>query len=264
MKDNKCIFVITLHKSEIDNYEYVSFSRLCKMFGQKYDILINTYKELDLTEYSVIAKKYNTELIINYYDKEYFDNIWGYSLIVTDVMLYKKLSNYKYIFIYHLDNYIFKNELEYWINKDYDQCECVAVASTISGGYRFWYNGEGLRKTSRFLRLFDEEQENFCNFKTQLLTLNLFNKTQSPLSKDWILYKCGEDVYYTDHISGGKVREDMLQFGWTTNILNSFDVTDKYGLPMMIHNFEKGHDWILQTIGDPDKDPEACINKTYY
>lgn len=46
-------------------------------------------------------------------------------MLMVNYKLYEKFLDYEYMFIYHLDCYIFYDNLEYWMNLGLPQVECL-------------------------------------------------------------------------------------------------------------------------------------------
>ena len=62
----------------------------------------------------------------------------------------EKFLDYEYMFIYHLDCYIFYDNLEYWMNLNLPQVECVWDCIVNDVFITYYYNGEGLRNVRVF------------------------------------------------------------------------------------------------------------------
>lgn len=263
MQNKDCVFVLSIYKETMNNYEIVSFSRLCKLMGNKYDIYVNTYEELNVTQYINIANKYGVTLNLIYWNKTLFTSVWGYSLLVTNQWMYKLFREYKYIFIYQLDCYIFKDTLDYWIAQDLNQIECINILYLASGKNLFHFNGQGLRKISACLDVFDTHYEELNNLKNNIITLKRMHDNGDALEEYNLMYLCGEDMFFTKYLSNDLIKEEYFYFGWSAYFNEQLGLLDKYGYPMIIHNFNKDVDWILNVIGNPDEDLEGCINKTF-
>ena len=115
----KVVIVIPLYKANPQRSEQASF-RQCLSVLRKYDISLLTYKELDISVYELIAKEFNCVLNKVYFSKDYFVSISGYNRLCLNPVLYKKFFEYKFMLIYQLDAWVFKDELEFWCDKGYD------------------------------------------------------------------------------------------------------------------------------------------------
>jgi hypothetical protein len=54
------------------------------------------------------------------FDDSYFNGISGYNKLMLSETFYAGFRHRKYILIYQLDAYVFRNELAFWCHKDYD------------------------------------------------------------------------------------------------------------------------------------------------
>lgn len=54
------------------------------------------------------------------FPNKYFGSALRHSLMLFDEEFYKAFEDYEYIFFYHLDALVFKDELESWVSKNYD------------------------------------------------------------------------------------------------------------------------------------------------
>jgi hypothetical protein len=50
----------------------------------------------------------------------YFKSVFGYNRLMLTASFYERFSHSKFILIYQLDAYVFRDELLYWCSKDYD------------------------------------------------------------------------------------------------------------------------------------------------
>lgn len=266
---NDCIVIVPAYKSHLNNYEYVSFARCCKLLSKDYTICLLTYPRMNLSEYTKIFNKYadtqNMQLTQLYFNKEYFNSPLTYSLIMLEHKLYNTFKNYKYILIYQLDCYIFKNDIKIWIDKDYPQCECINFAkNSNSSDLEAYFNGQGLRRIDAFLNFFENNIELVNSFRTQILSSIIFKcfGIYNGLTKNtWLMYKMGEGRFFTKYISNDKIFGDIIDFGRSERKQELYEQTQT--IPTMINHFNKHDEWSKQMIGDPDKDKEACINRNF-
>ncbi|WP_443938123.1 DUF5672 family protein [Pedobacter sp. MW01-1-1] len=84
-----------------------------------YPIIFVTPKSLDTDIYENECKEKVDFRLIRFNDT-YFKNIAGYNSLMLSPMFYKHFLCYKYILVYQLDAFVFKDELLYWCSKNYD------------------------------------------------------------------------------------------------------------------------------------------------
>ncbi len=116
---NLCVVVIPIYKTNPSRSEEASF-RQCLTVLSDFDITIVTFEDLDLAPYQNISKKVGKTYRVEYFDQNYFKSLDGYNKLCLSPSLYKRFLNYKYMLLYQLDAWVFRNELEYWCKKDYD------------------------------------------------------------------------------------------------------------------------------------------------
>lgn len=223
MKYKFCI-IIPVHSPILNICEQLSLKRLVNVIKNKnYDVFFITPENLDLSEYKKII---DSELSSNdkftfsriSFDKKYFQNSDAYNKFCIDYNFYKTFYDYKYIFMYQLDCYLFKDNIEEWCDKNYD-----FIGSPILSEYSGWKDnndiiwvpkvgngGFGLRKISTFMEITDPNGELMQYFKDiygqPLYDLKKFNQ---------------EDKYFYN----------IFRYYWEANIL-SWKEACKFGLDM--------------------------------
>jgi hypothetical protein len=161
---NQCI-VIPIYKKTPSETELISL-RQCLKILSKYQIIFVACKELDCSVYVKICKEYNAAFSFEYFPYYYSFGLYGYNALLLTKKFYLRFQKYQYMLIYQLDAYVFRDELEYWCDQDYDYIGApfVSVNSIVEVpqfGNR--YNvavGNGgfcLRKIDTFIRLSSPE-----------------------------------------------------------------------------------------------------------
>ena len=169
---NLCCIVVPIYKTLPTHIEIASFRQLLKVLS-KYDIIIYTYQGLDLSVYLNEASFANKSLQIEYFEKYYFSSIKGYNRLCLTVDFYRRVSSYKYMLIYQLDAWVFRDDLEYWCNLGYDYVGAPWFTNwgTYEDGETLWAVGNGglsLRNNSFYIR--------FLNYKWPILHRVDFDK----------------------------------------------------------------------------------------
>lgn len=156
--DNKlCAIVIPVYKDCIDRYEELSF-RQCLKVLYRYPIFLLTHEHLDTSVYDNIAKDNNVKLDRSFFADEYFGSIAGYNSLLKSKQFYNAFEAFRYILIYQLDAFVFKDELEYWCKQGYDYIGAPWMVND-SGDMMdksMWTVGNGgfsLRKISHCLKV---------------------------------------------------------------------------------------------------------------
>jgi hypothetical protein len=152
----KCSIIIPIYSESLLELELISLKQCCEMLIN-YQIIIITYKTLDITEYVRIFQNYKVNYKVEYFHKRYFSGISGYNALMFSNEFYKRFLYYEYILIYQLDAYVFSSELNYWLEQDYDYIGApnfkeirhtleLELVENLNGGF-------SLRKTSVFYHL---------------------------------------------------------------------------------------------------------------
>jgi hypothetical protein len=111
---NDCIIIIPVYKSYFTKFENIAFTQCFNVLKQ-YPIVFIKPASIKL---NIPACNFPFEIIS--FDDRYFKDIWGYNRLMLSGEFYGLFLKYKYMLIYQLDAFVFKDELEYWCNKDYD------------------------------------------------------------------------------------------------------------------------------------------------
>lgn len=116
MKDrNNVVVVIPYYKNELMDSEQKSLQACVRTLGT-YDIFLITPNSLDTTK---ICQKYPLLKVRTFAD-EFFHSLRGYNKLMLSEIFYSRFTDYNYILIYQLDAFVFKDELQFWADKDYD------------------------------------------------------------------------------------------------------------------------------------------------
>ena len=107
--------VIPIYQNKLDENESLSLAQGLKILS-RYPITVIKPQSLDLT---CIHNQY-PQICFENFDDEYFDGIYGYNRLMLSPLFYERFLQYDYILIYQLDAWVFRDELEYWCDKDYD------------------------------------------------------------------------------------------------------------------------------------------------
>jgi hypothetical protein len=107
--------VIPIYKQKLTINERSSLNQCVKVLSG-YSITLVCPKGLDLMEYYLVYPDFKIE----YFDIYYFKSLQGYNKLLLSTNFYKRFKAFKYILIYQLDAWVFRDELEYWCQQNYD------------------------------------------------------------------------------------------------------------------------------------------------
>ena len=113
----KVVITIPLYKSNISKSEMLALNQLINVL-KNHQINFFTFKELDFSQYSELLQ--NVDYSITYFKKFFFKDTLSYSKLLCSKSFYKKYKNYKYLLLYQLDAWVFRDELAYWVGQNYD------------------------------------------------------------------------------------------------------------------------------------------------
>ncbi len=111
-----CCIVIPVYKPTPDANELLSFKQCMKILST-HSIVLVASQSLDTKQYETIQG--NTISVIRF-DDDYFKSTEGYNRLMLSPGFYKNFTAFRYILIYQLDAWIFRDELNEWCKKNYD------------------------------------------------------------------------------------------------------------------------------------------------
>lgn len=152
----KAVVVIPVYKSQLNDREYTSFEACCRIL-RKYTLCLVTYNQFDDTVYCQIARLYNVKLQVEYFEDYYFKNIHGYNRLMLSADFYHRFDEFRYMLVYQLDAYVFRDELQKWCGCDFDYIGAPLFAPGFRYSTQYALVGNGgfsLRKTQVFESLF--------------------------------------------------------------------------------------------------------------
>jgi len=109
---------IPIYKQTISEDELISLTQCLSILG-KHKIIFFAPASLDTAFYENFCHG-KIDFAIERFADDYFIDIPGYNRLMLSTAFYKRFNNYKYILIYQLDAYVFRDELEYWCKQGYD------------------------------------------------------------------------------------------------------------------------------------------------
>ncbi|MBD2753316.1 DUF5672 family protein [Spirosoma validum] len=116
----RCAIVIPVYKENLTKEEYASLKQIFIVLPKlKYFLICGD--NFDSKNYELIIEAYkDVDYSIKRFRNKYFASINGYNELLLKPKFYKTFSEYDYILIYQLDAWIFRDELDYWCNLNYD------------------------------------------------------------------------------------------------------------------------------------------------
>lgn len=149
----RCIIVIPIHKSIPTEDELLSLQQCVSML-KKHPICIVCPNGLDVSQYIANLSNADTIFSIEHFPQRFFDGIKGYNLLMLDKRFYERFASYKYMLIYQLDAWVFRDELDEWCNKGYDYIGAPWIEKDDRGELQLTGVGNGgfsLRRVQHFI-----------------------------------------------------------------------------------------------------------------
>ena len=149
MKNESCLVevVIPIYKNNISENEMMSLQQVYDILS-KHPLTVIKPESLDLSE---LAKGFPL-LNIRSFDDSFFNGIPGYNRLMLSEAFYSGFSHTKYILIYQLDAYVFRDELTCWCDKDYDYIGAPWLKKPI-------YNAPIISLIMRLFRDYDKHKK---------------------------------------------------------------------------------------------------------
>lgn len=108
----KTKIVVPLYKNELSPNEELSFSNILKLYKAS-EVCLFTPESLKLEK-----RFHNIEQ--QHFEDKYFKNVMTYNKLMLSRIFYERFANYDYILVHQLDAFMFRKDLEYWCQKEYD------------------------------------------------------------------------------------------------------------------------------------------------
>jgi len=227
MNQNKCIIIVPLYKTEFDNDEYNSIKQLFNILGQ-YNIAAIYPESLDLSYYN---ENFSFNDYYSFWDSHFQNYPYGYNNLLMLDGFYEIFSEYEYMLIYQPDAWVFKDELDYWIYRDYDYIGAPYLYFDYYSAYQqmspIGNGGFSLRKIKTFIYAC----KNFHSYADYIL-----NENDPYLGEDHfpMLVNEGENL----EVFKMPTFDDAKKFSWDLNPVALFIVND-YELPFGCHAYNK-------------------------
>lgn len=186
-KKTLCAIVIPVYKSELSESEKRSFLKCLKTFKGR-AIFLAAPNKLDLSAY----RQHDESLLTAKFENEFFKDIESYNRLLLSNHFYKRFSDYKYILIYQLDAYVFKDELEYWCKKGYDY-----IGAPIINNHFVTPWLKHLNKRNLLLKLGILKNDNVGNGGFSLRKVSSFIFNSQLFKKETEGWSLNEDLFWS-------------------------------------------------------------------
>jgi hypothetical protein len=162
--------VIPVYKPKPSDTEIISLNQCLKIFNNE-NITFCTYHDFDCREYDSVAERNGVEINYVFFDADFFLSQSSYNQLLLSKSFYNGFASSDYILIYQLDSFVFRNELDYWIENEYDYIGAPwfkykgnqAVFDGVGNG------GFSLRKVRSLLRILELNRDKIVKGLPRLL-----------------------------------------------------------------------------------------------
>lgn len=220
----EAVVVVPVYKPRLEGSELKSLLQCIHILGN-HPIIIAAPVDLDTGFYQQVS---NHEIQVIRFAEKYFTSTTGYSELLTSAHFYRSFISFKYILIYQVDAWVFRDELSYWCQQDYDYIGAPWIEKPpITSGKK---------------PLVDLSERLYNKVGNGGLSLR---KVKTHIRWSWlvgIIFKFlpkNEDILWTLFAPLKKPKAlHALRFAYELNPEKSYELTDKQ-LPFGCHAWEK-------------------------
>lgn len=152
---NKLGIIIPVYKSTLSPNEIISFNSIIINL-QFYEIIIITYEKIDLSILFSEFEGLQDKVKVEFFHEYFFSDLNSYNKLLRSYKFYIRFSNFEFILICQLDTYVFSENIDYWISKNYSYIGAPWINES-GNGFELVGVGNGglsLRKVNDYLRVF--------------------------------------------------------------------------------------------------------------
>jgi hypothetical protein len=212
--------VIPIHSSNPTALELSSFKQ-CFSILRSHSITVLAPKNLNLELYREVVSEFEVIFI----DPIWQSSLAQYNKLKVSGYFYKLFKSYQYLLTYELDGWVFKDELEYWCNKNYEYIgapwfEGWDKADKDSKIVGVGNSGFSLRSVPASIRILKR-----ISFLKRLRTFWFKNHIQAVIrfSSVLSLLKRAFKIDNYDSLNWALVQKDLLEdFFWSQVISKAF------------------------------------------
>jgi hypothetical protein len=207
--------LIPVYKNTMSRLEALSLVQ-CLRILKAHRIILVTHKQVDTAVYKNQFETAGIDFHTELFDKTYFDSVFSYSRLLMSREFYQRFSDSQYVFIYQLDGFVFRDELEYWCSQGYDYIGAPWFKHYGKQSNKLWKVGNGgvsLRKVEAYLKRLDASfplASSWYYIKSIRLK-KLFPMGLRTLRMLFILIFAQKSVeYIVEHFTDERVNEDCF------------------------------------------------------
>lgn len=212
---NKVVVVIPFYRDCLNEYELISFKRMLHVFKKRDVCIVAPYQIKDYV--NLLLEKSDMVLKSCFFSDEYFKSTKGYNKLLMSKQFYENFIDFEFILISQLDVYVFKDDIDYWVDQGYDNIGAPVFEGYTKANYiiKEGFNNGGfcLRKVSSCLKVLSQ-------IKFMYSRLSVLYKMETTLK--WRLYRIIRDGFifnYTFKYLKPIINEDVF---WSFVVSNQY------------------------------------------
>lgn len=146
--------IIPVYKPEVTGIELRSLRRCAAVLGT-HPIVFLAPEGLNLDFFM----REIPQALCERFDEGYFRGITGHNSMLLSADYYRRMARWEYVLLYHLDSWVFRDELDFWCSKGYEHIGApLFMEAPYERGFIYIGNGGfGLRKPEAFLRILSKK-----------------------------------------------------------------------------------------------------------
>lgn len=180
------IVLIPLYRNYLEEFEKLSLTINLKYLEGFTINFISPDKLKNDAIFTKLLEKHKLDVV--FFENKFFENIAGYNNLMLDLNFYRTFENYKFMLICQLDALVLSNNLQFWVDQNYDY---VGAPWVVEDGESIYFDSMGngglsLRKIDKFIEVLKSSNFYFDDKKFYLMSnrvgikniflIKLFNK----------------------------------------------------------------------------------------
>lgn len=112
---NRVVVVVPVYKETLTASETLAINQLKSVLNETPIVIVSPVGLKNKEAVRILDP-----IEIKFFDKKYFQSTRTYNHLLVNLDFYNSFIDFKYMLIYQLDCYIFRDNLEFWCNKEWD------------------------------------------------------------------------------------------------------------------------------------------------
>jgi glycosyltransferase involved in cell wall biosynthesis len=269
-KSKDCVVVVPTHKDAMTAEEQRSFLNTLSILNN-WKVCLVLPENVSADSYYELKNRMKLDFSVVFVRSDWMGSLTNYNNMLLAPEFYKTFSNYRYLLVCHLDAWVFRDELQMWIDKGYDYIgapwflprpetskdwaplEKLMLPQGGNGGFC-------LRKIDKMIELLSNRKRSinvalflkgvfFLARNKRLDLLKIFVSACRGVLRDAESYQKKHNVYEDAFISvfysfldkrlSVAPAKDSMYFSVETNAAELLMTKMKWRLPFAVHGYDK-------------------------